>query len=72
MLIAIYYANETCDAKIYNFTLPTRQSFKHIELSNHKSLDACFKGFRSLLDDSSGTLFLLIKLFSHKFFEAGL
>ena len=45
MLIAIYYADGTCDAKIYNFTLPTRQSFKHIELSNHKSLEACFKVF---------------------------
>ena len=32
-------------AKFYNFKLPTRQSFKHIELSNHKSLEACFKVF---------------------------
>lgn len=23
MLIAVYYADGTCDAKIYNFTLPT-------------------------------------------------
>lgn len=30
------------------------------------------QGFRSLLGDSSGTLFLLIKFFFHKFFKGGL
>ena len=55
------YCRETSDAIIFNFTLPTKQSSKHVGLGL----------FDSLLDESFGALFPFIKHFLHSCFKAG-
>ena len=55
------YCRETSDTIIFNFTLPTKQSSKHVSLGL----------FDSLLDESFGSLFPFIKHFLHSCFKAG-
>ena len=57
-LLCDAYCSETPDTIIFNFTLPTQQSFKHSSIGL----------FNSLLDESFGALLPFIKHFFHSFF----